>query len=79
MRYAWSLRLEHAARLLADAPHRPIGEVALQCGFANAAHFSRAFKDRYEMTPRQYAASRKAASGDALEASRVMQQRTQAA
>ncbi|MDQ7981549.1 helix-turn-helix domain-containing protein [Paraburkholderia sp. SARCC-3016] len=67
MRYAWSLRLEHAARLLANEPRGAIGEVAFQCGFANAAHFSRAFKERYEMTPRQYAASRKAASGDALE------------
>jgi AraC-like DNA-binding protein len=78
MRYAWSLRLEHAARLLADAPNSSIGEVALQCGFANAAHFSRAFKDRFEMTPRDYAASHKAARGDALKGSRAAQ-RTKAA
>ena len=78
MRYAWSLRLEHAARLLANAPRSAIGEVAFQCGFANAAHFSRAFKERYEMTPRQYAAGRKAASGDALEWTQVVQ-RTEAA
>jgi AraC-like DNA-binding protein len=65
MRYAWSLRLEHAARLLADAPRGSIGEVAFQCGFANAAHFSRAFKERFGMTPRDYAASRKAARSNA--------------
>ncbi|WP_281425864.1 helix-turn-helix domain-containing protein [Paraburkholderia edwinii] len=69
MRYVWSLRLEHAARLLADAPRSPIGEVAFQCGFANAAHFSRAFKERYAMTPREYAANHKAARGDAHEGS----------
>jgi AraC family transcriptional activator of tynA and feaB len=71
------LRLAHAARLLADAPRSPIGEVAFQCGFANAAHFSHVFKERYEMMPREYAASCKAASGAALEASWPMQ-RTEA-
>jgi AraC-like DNA-binding protein len=59
MRYAWSLRLEHATRLLAGAPQGAIQEIAYQCGFASAAHFSRAFKERYGMTPRAYAASRK--------------------
>jgi AraC-like DNA-binding protein len=69
MRYAWSLRLEHAARLLVNAPGGAIRirEVAYQCGFTDAAHFSRAFKDRYGMTPREYAASNQPASGDALE------------
>jgi AraC-like DNA-binding protein len=65
MRYAWSLRLEHATRMLAGAPQGAIQEIAYQCGFASAAHFSRAFKERYGMTPRAYAAARKAASGDA--------------
>jgi AraC-like DNA-binding protein len=81
MRYAWSLRLEHATRMLAGAQQGAIQEIAYRCGFASAAHFSRAFKERYGMTPRAYAASRKsavehgdgaaigggAAAGDALE------------
>jgi AraC-like DNA-binding protein len=61
MRYAWSLRLEHATRMLAGASQGAIQEIAYQCGFASAAHFSRAFKERYGMTPRAYAASRKTA------------------
>ncbi|MFC0397938.1 AraC family transcriptional regulator [Paraburkholderia rhizosphaerae] len=67
MRYAWSLRLEHAARLLGGAPHGAIQEVAYQCGFESTSHFSRAFKERYGMTPREYAASQHAAAVDALE------------
>jgi AraC-like DNA-binding protein len=62
MRYAWSLRIERAARQLrADAPHGAIKAIAYQCGFTNLAHFSRAFKARYDMTPREYAASHKTA------------------
>ncbi|CAB3751753.1 AraC family transcriptional regulator [Paraburkholderia humisilvae] len=67
MRYAWSMRLEHATRLLAGAPQGAIQEVAYQCGFASAAHFSRAFKERYGMTPREYAAHQRTAHGDAPE------------
>jgi AraC-like DNA-binding protein len=56
MRYAWALRLERAARML-EARQSAIQEIAYQCGFANPAHFSRAFKERYGVTPREYAAS----------------------
>jgi AraC-like DNA-binding protein len=56
MRYVWSMRLEQAARrLLADASHGTIKKIAYQCGFASHAHFSRMFKARYQMTPREYA------------------------
>ncbi|CAB3756580.1 helix-turn-helix domain-containing protein [Paraburkholderia solisilvae] len=68
MRYAWSLRIEHAARRLrADAPHGAIKAIAYQCGFTNHAHFSRAFKARYDMTPREYAASHKTARSEAAQ------------
>jgi AraC-like DNA-binding protein len=56
MRYARTLRLEHATRMLAGAPQGAIQQIAFRCGFANAAHFSRAFKERYAITPRAYAA-----------------------
>jgi AraC-like DNA-binding protein len=60
MRYAWSLRIERAAqRLVADASHGTIKRIAFQCGFKNHAHFSRVFKARYGMTPREYAAVHK--------------------
>ncbi|HEY3597110.1 MAG TPA: AraC family transcriptional regulator [Paraburkholderia sp.] len=67
MRYAWSLRLQHAARLLAD-PRRSdtqIRQIAYECGFADAAHFSRAFKERFGMAPREYAESQRTAPGQA--------------
>jgi AraC-like DNA-binding protein len=68
MRYAWSLRIEHAARhLRADASHGAIKAIAYQCGFTNLAHFSRAFKARYDMTPREYAASHKVARTEAAQ------------
>jgi AraC family transcriptional regulator, positive regulator of tynA and feaB len=49
-------RLAAAQRLLASG-HRamaPVGEVALQCGFANPAHFARAFKQAYGVTPTEH-------------------------
>jgi AraC-like DNA-binding protein len=57
MSYAWSLRLEHAAGLLTRASKGAIQakQVAFQCGFASASHFSRAFKKRYGMSPRAFA------------------------
>jgi AraC-like DNA-binding protein len=55
MRYAYAVRLDHAGRLLADTPDLAIKEVADRCGFASAAHFSRLFKQKYGVTPREYA------------------------
>jgi AraC-like DNA-binding protein len=57
MRYAWTLRLDRAAQLLADTPtHRlQSKEIAFRCGFSSASNFSRAFKDRYGMSPLAYA------------------------
>jgi AraC-like DNA-binding protein len=69
MRYAYALRLEHAARLLADKPALAIKDVACRSGFASPAHLSRLFKKEHGMTPREYAnhhASR--AQGGATEA-----------
>ena len=54
MRFLWQLRLERAHALLCDLqPGLRMSEVASQCGFANAAHFSRAFKQQYGETPRE--------------------------
>ncbi len=44
------LRLTHAARLL-SATDAPAGEIALDTGFADQAHFTRAFRRHYRMTP----------------------------
>lgn len=55
MRHAYSLRLDYAARLLAETPDLAIKEVAGRCGFASAAHFSRLFRQQHGVTPREYA------------------------
>jgi AraC-like DNA-binding protein len=56
MRFANSVRLEHASRMLADPSRISIQEVAAHCGFASLAHFSRSFKREHGMAPRDYAA-----------------------
>lgn len=48
-------RLERSRHALADLErNEPVGAVAHRLGFSDAAHLSRAFRDRYGMTPRQY-------------------------
>lgn len=51
-----TLRVERAKELLADPALgiRGIGEISRQCGFANAAHFSRTFRKAVGQTPRDY-------------------------
>jgi AraC-like DNA-binding protein len=50
----WTKRLDHARRLLRSPSHAHllIAEIAFRCGFADQATFSRMFKRRYGMTPR---------------------------
>jgi AraC-like DNA-binding protein/mannose-6-phosphate isomerase-like protein (cupin superfamily) len=54
MRYVTRQRLEKCRRLIVSKQDsaRSISEIALQCGFINMAHFSRAFKQRYGISPR---------------------------
>ena len=51
-----SRRLERAARVLAStASHdAAIAAVARRCGFADPAHFTRRFRERYGVTPRDW-------------------------
>lgn len=54
--YLWSRRLEACERELLD-PRRAkvsVSEIAFGWGFNDAAHFSRAFKDRYGQSPRAW-------------------------
>lgn len=51
-RYVQALRLEHARRMIVEED-RPIGEVALAVGFVSPAHFSRAFAQRFAVSPRR--------------------------
>jgi PAS domain S-box-containing protein len=50
--YIAKVRLENALQLLRT--ERPIGEVALECGFSDHSAFSRHFKKAVGLSPRQY-------------------------
>ncbi|MBI1768341.1 MAG: helix-turn-helix transcriptional regulator [Bacteroidetes bacterium] len=43
-------RLNYAIHLLANT-EKTVNEVAFECGFENASHFSRSFKERYQVSP----------------------------
>jgi AraC family transcriptional regulator len=53
--YLRSTRLEEAARDLSNTA-KPLAQVAVDAGFYDQSHFSRAFKARYRMTPGEYRA-----------------------
>ncbi|CAM3670033.1 GlxA family transcriptional regulator [Bordetella sputigena] len=48
-----NLRLQYSRWLLENS-RLPVTQVALDCGFADGAHFSREFRGRFGMTPREY-------------------------
>ncbi|MGV7211514.1 helix-turn-helix domain-containing protein [Oxalobacteraceae bacterium A2-2] len=51
--YIWSERLTHAYRELTDPRlfKTSVGEIAFRWGFSSQAHFSRAIRERYGMSP----------------------------
>lgn len=51
------LRLELSKRLLAESGVRTVQDVALASGFVSHAHFSRVFRERYELTPADWRAT----------------------
>jgi len=51
--YVLRRRVERALSLLSD-PDRPVGDVALACGFANQSHFSDTFRRVIGLTPTGY-------------------------
>ena len=57
-RYIWRCRLERCAARLRDLAwaHRSISEIALEHGFNDLSHFSRAFRQRLGQSPREYRA-----------------------
>ena len=56
MKRVWSHRLEHCRADLASPAlrARSIGEIAYYWGFNDVAHFSRAFKQRHGVSPRDF-------------------------
>jgi AraC-like DNA-binding protein len=59
--YVLEQRLLRCAQNLTDPrlAYLAIAEIALQCGFSDNAHFSRAFKAAYGISPREYRACHK--------------------
>ncbi|SQF99027.1 transcriptional regulator, AraC family [Paucimonas lemoignei] len=55
MRHVWHVRLQHARHLLTSSQSlRPsVQDVAWRCGFATAAHFSRAYREAFGICPSQ--------------------------
>lgn len=52
-RYLLEYRLQMAYQLLTICD-RPIEEIALECGFSSAAHFSTAFRRKYQRSPSEF-------------------------
>ncbi len=50
-RYLMSLRLEKAKGLLQAHPEMPVAQVASRTGFSSLPHFSRAFHQRFSVSP----------------------------
>jgi AraC family transcriptional regulator of arabinose operon len=53
MKYVWGYRLERSSELLQETG-LSISEISFQTGFQNPFHFSRLFKAKYDMPPRQF-------------------------
>ena len=51
--YILQMRMERAQRMLASM-EQPVGEIAVKCGFIDQSHFTRAFRQMFNMTPTQY-------------------------
>ena len=52
MHHVWKRRLETSFRVLQEGRVRQVSQAALQCGFNDLSHFSRAFRNAFGVTPR---------------------------
>ena len=56
MQFVMAYRIEQSLKMMDDAK-RPLGDIALACGFSDQAHFTRSFKQLVGQTPRAYRAA----------------------
>lgn len=47
-------RVQRARHLLATQPGTPVGAIAAQCGYSELSVFDRAFRSRFQITPREF-------------------------
>lgn len=52
--YITFVRMSHALEMLGDHPRYNVSQVAERCGYADAAHFSHAFRRWFGCSPLQY-------------------------
>lgn len=57
-KYLWQSRLLMAHKLITEGRVKQVGQIALQCGFSDFSHFSRAFKKEFDASPKQLLSSR---------------------
>ena len=53
-RWIWRQRLERCRQDLLNRPPEPVSQIAFRWGFSDAAHFSRAFRGQFGVTPTQF-------------------------
>lgn len=53
-RWIWQERLTRCRQQLVQLPDAPVSVVAFRWGFSDAAHFSRAFRREFGLSPRQF-------------------------
>lgn len=56
MQFVMAYRIEQSMKMMEDTA-RPLGDIALACGFADQAHFTRSFKQLTGQTPRSHRAT----------------------
>jgi len=56
IKYMTQIRMENAARLLAEQPEAKIFEIAERTGYGNVRHFTYVFKKHFGVTPGEYIA-----------------------
>jgi len=66
--YVRARRLARARQELATHRSLPISTIARRLGFTDSSHFTRAFKDRYGLSPREYRADERGQLGLAVAA-----------
>jgi AraC-like DNA-binding protein len=57
-------RLERARHHLAREPYATVSQTARRCGFTNATHFARRFRQAYSMSPREWQQRHRGAGPD---------------
>ncbi|WP_194287237.1 AraC family transcriptional regulator [Gracilibacillus oryzae] len=58
MEYVMGCRLNQVKYLLEMEPHKPLKDIAYECGFESVSHFSRFFREKVGITAKRYRHSR---------------------